>query len=524
MPTPPQATPDVQSWVDNIALSTLGQSDRAERHQAFPDSRPENDAMSISTSRRSLDHDLHQAQDYTSNTARDLVSRNTPESLHIPVSSTDLSRPRSWQANTAADRSGQLTPGALFNSSSLLQLETAGILPEAKLSLPSSCISSPDGGPMDTVMRSVPSSFAQLSRLQPVEPYSIPLPGEAELDDAQSSAGSCGSMISMGSASVVADSLEQLYHFCPIASFAVPLPGSTHAVSFDEDGVSVATAHVNLPRTRTQNYWRRTEHLRHFMPHLEGIFPHMGRHMYAGKVTCIDYLSDGNSPRIGDEINVNYMRSRSGRKTMARRLRELAVLEDSTVISRIILVEDLCPYSVKLLGSAFGLDPEFFAEHLNRSGYHGEDYTEPEASRWNTCHLEKDYVALTWCRPVYQNPLVTEWTRSPRQLLNKEEDRTDGTSSVTWRDAIFTAAGKRNRMAREHRLKVETNIFRQSWSLLARSADFDGQRRATDPKPLEDIRHKLVPTAWQERASFCCIQGDSSVPIGKDFVPPSRHY
>jgi hypothetical protein len=253
------------------------------------------------------------------------------------------------------------------------------------------------------------------------------------------------------------------------------------------------------------------------MPHLKAIFPPKGRHRYSGKATCIDYFANGDS-KTGIEIDMSYVRSRSGRELMADRLRELGVVEDPTVSSRIILVEDLCSESIEILGTTFGLDPEMFAEHLNRSGYDAEDYSETDAERWNTSHLAKDFVAMTWCRPVYQNPLLTDWLRAPRKLLNEDDEGQNDMSSVTWRDPIFTIAGKRNRLAREHQLRVETNVFRPSWSLSAGSIGIDSQLRTvshTPERPLDELRSTLVPAAWQERASFCCVQGDASIPLGK---------
>lgn len=122
---------------------------------------------------------------------------------------------------------------------------------------------------------------------------------------------------------------------------------------------------------------------------------------------------------------------------MTARLKELRTVEYSSVRSKIILVEDLCSQSMEILGTTFELDPEFFVDHLNRSGYDAEDYSETDAKRWNTPHLGKHFIAVTWCRPVHQNPLLTNWLRAPRKLLNKILEGIDGMSSVTRRDPIF---------------------------------------------------------------------------------------
>jgi hypothetical protein len=315
------------------------------------------------------------------------------------------------------------------------------------------------------------------------------------------------------------NSLEQLHNLHPLTPSAVPLPASNSSGSVNRTETSIASNNnaSHFPDLDKRDYWQRIEPLKHFMPHLKAILPPKGRHRLTGKITCVDYFSNGDS-RAAVTIDMNHARSQSGRERMTDQLKELRIVEDPSIRSRIILVEDLCSESMEILGTTFELDPEYFAEHLNRSGYEAEDYSETDAERWNTSHLGKDFVAMTWCRPVYQNPLLTDWLRAPRKLLNKDLDRPDGVSSVTWRDPIFTAGGKRNRLAREHQLRVDTNIFRRSWSLSAGTAGLGGQLRAAErrsKKSLNELRSTLVPTAWHERASFCRVQVDHNIPIGK---------
>ncbi|KAM0702581.1 hypothetical protein Q7P35_010012 [Cladosporium inversicolor] len=276
----------------------------------------------------------------------------------------------------------------------------------------------------------------------------------------------------VGSAHAFGNSFEQLHSLHPLTPSDVPFPASNGSVSLNTTRTSIVAS-------------------RDYASHSPDLDKRDYRHRLTGKVTCVDYLSHGDS-RAGVTIHMKNVRSLSGRETMADRLKELITVEDSSVCSRIILVEDLCSESMEILGTAFELDSELFAMQ----------------ERWNTSHLGKDFVAVTWCRPVHQNPLLTDWLRAPRKPLNKDLDATDGMSSVTWRDPLFTAAPKRNRLAREHQLRVDTNIFRRSWSLSAGIAGLDGQLRANDRTPgglLDEVRSTLVPTAWQERASFCCV-------------------
>ena len=520
--SPAQSPPDIQSWVDDIPLGALGQSYQSRESPSRSSGlNLQNNASTLSETRHGSDRTgatVHRTGTPVGGTS--LSPQSFSEPSRTPVDATTLSRSRSSQQSIAVAGQERRIAVASSTDDSLLQLETAGIPPEAQLSLPSSHSGSLRSTTTVTATQRCLDSLEQLSRLQPIDPSNVSLPPDAEQSVSQFCKSSHGSAFSVGSAHVFANSLEQLHLLHPADPPSVPLPESNSSVSITRTESSVrqsSSSSAQISTVDERDYWQKVEPLTRFMPHLKDIFPPKGRHRYAGKATCFDYLSDGSS-RFGIEIDMSFVRSRSGREMMADRLKELKIVEDPTVRSRVILVEDLCSESIEILGSTFGLDPEMFAEHLNRSGYDGEDYGEADAERWNTSHLGKDFVAMTWCRPLYQNPLLTDWLRAPRKLLNEVEDSPDGMSSVTWRDPIFTIAGKRDRMAREHRLRVETNVFRRSWPLSAEAASLDSQRQATGrrlDRSLDELRPTLVPTAWQERATFCCVQGDANIPIGK---------
>jgi hypothetical protein len=514
---PVQSSPDVQQWVDNIPLAALERSDHErEPLRTSTGSHHDNGLLALSVSQhRSLDRDQ---SNIGSSDVADTTTHVLKESLRSPVSAMISSPSDSRQSIAANDRHSLRNSGTLLSNDSLLQLIDADIPLGAQFRLPSSRTGSSESGSNEPTTRNIISSLEQLERLQPLAPSEIPLPAVPKLSLPYSSAGSFESGSSVGGTYVVPDSLEQLQRLHPPFPSAVPLPESTETADIEEEDASGTRPYVRPPRTPRRagrDYWQRSEPLTQLMPQLKSIFPPKGRHEYTGKVTCIDYFSDSAEWESGDEIDVNRMVSQTDEDTLSRQLRALRTVEDLAVGSRLILVEDLCSKSIEILGAAFRLDPEFFAEHLNRSGYDVEDYGVADSARWNTAHLDKDYTTLTWCRPIYQNPLLTDWLRAPRKLLNKEEGRVDGTSNVTWCDPKFTVEGKENHHANEHRLRVETNIFRQSWSLSAGPAGVDSQLRATGHEALDDIRTKLVPTAWQERASYCLCRGDDDVPIGK---------
>ncbi|KAF8538604.1 hypothetical protein BDD12DRAFT_138647 [Trichophaea hybrida] len=85
--------------------------------------------------------------------------------------------------------------------------------------------------------------------------------------------------------------------------------------------------------------------------------------------------------------------------------KELELLEflrqdiEEDVRYRLILVEDLSPGVLEILGSTLEVDPEFFAEHLHDSGYSEEHKNRP-VKEWNTGGCKKQYVSMQWNRPV----------------------------------------------------------------------------------------------------------------------------
>lgn len=366
-------------------------------------------------------------------------------------------------------------------------------------------------------------SLEQIQRFdpdRPVLPSHVALPGSADGlsgRDTSARSSSAGASSYVASTHATPSSLEQLQRLDPghsIPPSSVPLPESTETLP--EEGTSVA-----LPMI--ESYWQRVLPLQGVLPHLSLNLLTNSRHLYAGKVACFDNLDNGAVFNLG-QFNMKVESDRSG---LTGTLAYLQHDWDQTVTSRMILVEDMCPVVIEMLGRTFGLDPEFFAEHLNQSGYQTADWNDPPPARWNTAYTDKLYSSMTWCRPVYQNTKLTEWLQTPDDLLSTMKGSKENASRVKWRDAYFTAQGKRNTDAREHRLVLETNIFRQSWGLSARPLGSDLLSRQVLAPQTADWQLpqfntiRLVPTAWQERVSVCVCRSSSGIPIGKSFDCPA---
>ncbi|OQE34874.1 hypothetical protein PENCOP_c015G06297 [Penicillium coprophilum] len=111
---------------------------------------------------------------------------------------------------------------------------------------------------------------------------------------------------------------------------------------------------------------------------------------------------------------------------------------------RLILVEDLSKPVIDELGENFGINPEFFEEHLLNSGYAGGKYASPPARNWSTASFEKSYLSFRWIRPVYRLPTYFS-SGDLEDLLQSSVTHFTREKSVT--------------------TEILTNIFRLDWAL-----------------------------------------------------------
>ena len=290
-------------------------------------------------------------------------------------------------------------------------------------------------------------------------------------------------------------------------------------------------------------YWDRVAPLAEYLSHLKTLNDDAGRYKDRGEITCIDYLEGYEDPTIRRRFSPEDPGFRD-------RLHRLATLsnDDNDVVTRFILVEDLSASVIEVLGSAFEIDPEFFAEHLNRAGFGDMDYDYPLPERWETRGLVKPYTSLKWYRPVRQNPTVTEWLRQPSTLLSRTVQQTKGhteitPASITWLDAAYGAPGRPYDNRIEHRIQVATNIFRRSWTISTRPANRSldvpvkhrwWRRDRNKDKTRTEVQSSIVvdageldwsstaiPTAWEEKAS-CFFYRAEAVPISKPASSPVK--
>ena len=185
------------------------------------------------------------------------------------------------------------------------------------------------------------------------------------------------------------------------------------------------------------------------------------------------------------------------RQAVYRKLRSALHQFPESSNHRFVLVEDLNPITIQILGEIFDLEPEFFAQHMfncayglssdrfeDRPGYGnnpGELYPlegtfsfrrSERPQNWNTGSMEKLYYSSTWYRPGQCEPIYPRRDqRDPRR----------------WEYPDQTSAGP--------------NIFRPHWRL---TASLEADRQA-----VENLGGNQDFTLWEERQSI------SEVRIGK---------
>ncbi|KAF2684034.1 hypothetical protein K458DRAFT_431647 [Lentithecium fluviatile CBS 122367] len=137
-------------------------------------------------------------------------------------------------------------------------------------------------------------------------------------------------------------------------------------------------------------------------------------------------------------------------------------------VQRIVLVEDLTPAFIDLLGATFKIPPQFFEDHLDRSGYDMMEGRIQKATAWQTRFTAKGHASLTWFRPVL--PLLDMTGQFRTNLI-------ENLPHVT--RCIFDGCD------RDILLNTRTNIWRHNLEL--------------SPEPGAQLD---FPMGWEERATI----------------------
>jgi hypothetical protein len=233
------------------------------------------------------------------------------------------------------------------------------------------------------------------------------------------------------------------------------------------------------------------------MPQLINVRGRDCRELSSGRMVCYDSLLSGGLPRLLDQII--YQTERWDSPLLLERIRNFKVDRARNVRYRYILVEDLSPRIIDHLGTTFWLNPEFFEEHLNRSGYRPESYNDPMPSTWNTSATPKDFVSVRWFRPV-RRARIKPLSEIERDTLLMR-DHSSGT--LTWPSS--SPEGERY----TNSVRLRTNIFRKEWPIVS---DPDQAIWENDPSDF--------PVAWEEKVTIQVSETVGHPPVCEYFRRP----
>jgi len=272
----------------------------------------------------------------------------------------------------------------------------------------------------------------------------------------------------------------------------VPLPPSIVA-SANSSLMEVASRSVLEPATeaihivpRLPKYLRypsRMPALSEYFPQLRQVVSMGGRHNPA-RVTVLGYSGynlcgiEDLSSELGDW------------KVLPSKLKEIrerlfAKTVGPEIDTKLVIIEDVGPSMIGLFSTIFDISPEFFAEHLYRSGYSTSKEHDPAPQTWNTSGLGKNYISMEWYRPV------DRWRQEPdtelqRKLLLETAAELQGTYQVKVQSRNKTVSKRVT-----YTIKTTTNIFRPECAM------------STDP---DGFIAEISPAAWEERATACRVE------------------
>ena len=270
----------------------------------------------------------------------------------------------------------------------------------------------------------------------------------------------------------------------------IPLPSS--GVNSIEPSLNELLAHTTPHDKQSQTvaspsltYMSYVDQISEHLPHLTNMRS-ASRRDYA-RVTIFDY--SGSTLDSFRELHVDFGARRD-------RFNKYDDLRSSVcggflpnIDTRLLVVEDLGLSLIDLLGSTFDIVPEFFAEHLHRSGYHSGKENEHPPQTWSTSNMRKNYISLKWYRPV------TRWGQEPnsleqRRVLLDTRDTTRGFLEGSY-DVVHTVGNKEGSVSTvDYTINALTNIFRPEWAM------------STEP---DGIIPLTAPSGWEERATACTV-------------------
>lgn len=155
--------------------------------------------------------------------------------------------------------------------------------------------------------------------------------------------------------------------------------------------------------TELKNYRKNINRLAEHFPNFHNVAATDTRHQWSSRIVIHDRVT---APEVQGSVRQEPFAGRIAAPAFSEFRKRLRGVTDDCV-QRLILVEDLSPNVIDLLGATFDIAPHVFEEHLNQSGYKklAEDDVKPGGWHTHFSSLGNSSVAsVKWYRPVL--PLI----------------------------------------------------------------------------------------------------------------------
>ena len=165
------------------------------------------------------------------------------------------------------------------------------------------------------------------------------------------------------------------------------------------------------------------------------------RHKWSSRIVLYDWL--GSIPSDTPKRTEPWKNEIGG--PTSRDFQNVMMNISSPKTQRIVLVEDLNPRLIDLLGATLGIPPQVFEDHLDRSGYNPIIGKAVKPSAWRSRYSVQGYSSITWYRPVisvvpvhtdFRDRLVQGYSPSLSTTSNDGGDVRVVTTSNIWRSNL----------------------------------------------------------------------------------------
>ncbi|KAL2802378.1 hypothetical protein BJX63DRAFT_115459 [Aspergillus granulosus] len=170
-------------------------------------------------------------------------------------------------------------------------------------------------------------------------------------------------------------------------------------------------------------------------------------------ITRIDFGNEGYG-HLAPLVKPDRDDTLSDPRQLYRWLREHGL---ENITTRYVLVEDIDTEIVYTLGATFGIELQFFLDHMNNQVSGSTPGERDHRIRWNTWNLAKPYLSFHWYRPVCRNRMLNGAFRR-----KQVEARYESVTSVT---REFTRKGEPQNIYTLEVVRATSNTLRPEWDL-----------------------------------------------------------